>query len=193
MNGYWMIGSKLNQQAPYQDVMSLSRLDTDLDRTFVYKYSRFDSNYSDNQILCYQPTQDGGLIFGGLTRQGIGNPEPHLRGFWLLKLDEFGCLVPGCQSVGVEEIILNLQDRLHVWPNPVVSGQQLSILFDPPSQLQPNGPLRLIIQDKLGRTIHEEHAFGTSIELNIDLSQGLYWVHLADNDRWLAGSKVMVE
>jgi len=110
--------------------------------------------------------------------------------------------VPGCNTVGVEEYLMDLNDYLRVWPNPVGAGAPLTVSFNPPQEFTPNGPLRVVVLDALGRHVHEErlqkgghHERSEAImtAFSAKLSPGLYHLHLTDNTRWLAGASIVVE
>ena len=82
-------------------------------------------------------------------------------------------------------------------------GTPLSIAFTPPPTFTPNGPLRVVVQDAMGRQLHEEvlgHNGGHRersetivTAVSASLAAGLYHLHLTDGTRWLAGGKVVVE
>lgn len=141
---------------------------------------------------CVRSTSDGGLVMCGMTRQGVTDPLPYLQSNWLLKLDEHGCLEPGCQTLGVQDHVLGLNQYLRVWPNPVAAGQALTIAFDPPPEFTPNGPLRVVVQDALGRVVHETQFQPGQLRTD-NWATGTYHVHLTDNTRWLAGGTVVVQ
>ncbi len=53
------------------------------------------------------PTQDGGYIAAGSAYNPAGAPYPpgYSQDTWVVKLDSMGCLVPGCDGVGVQEVV----------------------------------------------------------------------------------------
>jgi hypothetical protein len=104
-------------------------------------------------------------------------------------------------SVGGASQSLGEGPRMRVFPNPVASGAPLTFAFDPPQEFTPNGPLRVVVLDALGRQVHEERVqFGSRQLANLpagqaglQLATGVYHLHLTDNTHWLAGANFVVE
>jgi hypothetical protein len=69
-------------------------------------------------------TQDGGMLFGGyfLDRNGLGAHT------WLVKTDSFGCLVPGCQNIGLREASAGKPTNFKVYPNP--AGARVTVTWN---------------------------------------------------------------
>lgn len=112
----------------------------------------------------------------------------HPAKLWLVKLDSMGCLVLGCHMVGIEEQALDLNQYLHIWPNPLPAGQPLQFTFEPPAALASNGPLRVVLLDAQGRQVHEQRVeHGADQLASLTLAAGLYYLYLTDGTRWLAG------
>jgi hypothetical protein len=161
-------------------------------------YRYYDGQTLGNPQAFYavEPTSDGGFILTGSAERTYDASYTHPAKLWLVKLDSMGCLVPGCHTVGVEEYALDLNDYLHIWPNPLPAGHALQFTFEPPPNLAPTGPLRVVLLDAQGRQIHEERVHAgasTPNTINIQPATGLYYLHLTDGTRWLAGGKVVVE
>jgi len=197
---YWLIGGTRQFFVDPDNVLLIWELDENLDSLWMRRYWYYASDGAQSAAYSVRTTSDGGLIMCGLSRQGVLEPLPYKRDNWLIKLDSYGCLVPGCHTVGIEEVALGLNDYLRIAPNPVAAGQPLRITFDPPSGLPaeagftPNGPLRVVLLDAMGKQVHEERMSGTTLNLSTaNLSTGLYYLHLTDGTRWLAGGKVVVE
>ncbi|HRD53841.1 MAG TPA: hypothetical protein PKY96_14460 [Flavobacteriales bacterium] len=193
--GYWLIGRMFLYFIDPDLVTTLWQIDENLDSLWMRRYFYFAPDDAENVISCVRATSDGGLVMCGATRQGITDPMPYLNSNWLIKLDSYGCLVPGCQNVGIEEVALGLSQYLSISPNPVAAGQPLRISFEPPAGFTPNGTLRLVVLDAQGKQMNAEQftAHTSSFTLHTSLSVGLYYLHLTDGSRWLAGSKVVVE
>lgn len=192
---YWLVGGMLQYSVDPDGVTTIWELDENLDSLWMRQYWHYAPDDAQSFIYCVRSTSDGGLVMCGSTRQGVTDPLPYLTSNWLIKLDEHGCLVPGCHTVGMQEHVLGLDQYLRAWPNPVTSGQAITIAFEPPKSFVPNGPLRVIVQDALGRQVHEEMiaAPTSSFTMRTGLPDGLYYIHLTDGSRWLAGRKVVVQ
>lgn len=151
-----------------------------------------------NVLYDVEPTSDGGFIATGMgTRYA-----PVDTGFvtnqviWVLKTDSLGCVEPGCHTVGVQEYLMDLQEHLRVWPNPVGPGQPITLAFTPPPAFVADGALRVVVLDAAGRVVFEQ-PFTEPVSVRTlqvpQLSAGRYHLHLTDDTRWLAGAGVVVE
>ncbi len=140
-------------------------------------------------------TSDGGAIFTGLARQGETGEFPYRRYTWVLKLDEHGCLIPGCHTVGVADYEMALQSALVLAPNP--AREQVSITLTLPDGYPLEGAVQAMLLDAQGKEVlHQRVSINTS-ELRgmLDVGRlpaGLYYLHLRDGVKWLAGGKVVV-
>lgn len=148
---------------------------------------------NDHFIWDLEPTSDGGMVLTGEARDEL-QPGSSVN-LWLVKLDSLGCVVPGCQSVGIQEQYTNLGDALRLWPNPVWG--QLHVSMTLPAGYTAVGEQRLVVVDATGAVVRQQRVPSSSPEdflLNVQgLTTGSYTVHLTDGRRWLAGSKVIVE
>ncbi|MCB9266560.1 MAG: T9SS type A sorting domain-containing protein [Lewinellaceae bacterium] len=80
-----------------------------------------------NYINDLAQASDGGFIMVGEVRDTINAPRQQ---GWLLKVDEYGCLVPGCELANSAEETKTGGDakvNLLLYPNPV--GEQLQLYF----------------------------------------------------------------
>ena len=128
-------------------------------------------------------TSDGGYIATGWAMQTLahGDPTPGIPTTIVLKLDSMGCLIPGCQNVGVHEQVLDLQDALSVFPNPSAGPFVLELTL--PSSLELLGTLQAVVVDAVGREVYRQ-GHGTQLQqrFTVDLSgnpPGLYYLHMA--------------
>lgn len=189
-------------------VCGIYRSNATLDRGMLFKFTSegdelwrrfyrwYDGPFNGNEQIFndVEPTSDGGFILTGSTERFVDTTYTYPAKLWLVKLDSMGCLVPGCHTVGIEEQALDLNEYLRIWPNPLARGIPLNIAFTPPPTFIPNGPLRVVVQDALGKEVQTLSLAGPAEQLTTDnLSPGLYYLHLTDGARWLAGGKVVVE
>ena len=140
-----------------------------------------------------KPTSDGGLILTGETN---GPAPPNSHRLWLVKLDSMGCLVPGCHTVGVQEFESQLQSALKVSPNPANERVQVSLAL--PEGYRLEGAVQALLLDAQGKEVLRAQVPTNTTELRgqLDvngLSPGLYYLHLRDAAKWLAGGKVVME
>ncbi len=149
--------------------------------------------YGKDQIFWdVKPTSDGGLVLTGETNS---DDYPYAQ-LWLLKLDSAGCLVPGCGSVGVEEFVDDLNKYLRVSPNP--ASEKVNIALDLPEGSLLEGVAQVMLLDATSKLIAKQPLQQNLNQLRatVDVSalpKGLYYIHLRDGKRWLAGSKVVVQ
>lgn len=151
-------------------------------------------SYTHSLHLLYdvQPTSDGGFVATG-TAYRYEPLDPQFQTnqmIWVVKTDSLGCVVPGCQNVGVQEYALDMNEHLQVWPNPV--GDWINITFSPPAEFTQQGALRITVQDALGREVIRNPFTAQPIDVQ-HLPAGTYHVHLSDGKRWLAGRSVVKE
>jgi hypothetical protein len=163
------------------------------DSLWTREYTLFGSLHGFYDV---QATSDGGFVCTGAAFS-FPPSDPGIQTsqvIWVVKTDSLGCVVPGCNTVGVEEYLMDLNEHLRVWPNPVATGAPLTLAFEPPHEFTPNGPLRIVVLDALGKQVHAERVqVGTCQLANLPLATGLYHLHLTDNTRWLAGANFVVE
>ncbi len=142
-----------------------------------------------------EPTSDGGMVLTGETWNGDTVPPYSDENMWLLKLDSMGCLVPGCQYVGINEMAFGLEHALRVWPNP--SHGRISLDLDLPEGLPLEGHLLLQVFDARGRLVVRRD-LGGNLDQTIQLDLvgqpvGLYSAHISDARRILTGAKIMIQ
>lgn len=141
-------------------------------------------------------TSDGGFISTGFVDQDATGTHPGLQTCYVIKTDSLGCVVPGCQNVGVGEYEISLQEHLRIWPSPATD--QVRVELELPEGYALSSAVRAVLLDASGREVLQETVptNGQLLSLTLSLgtvSPGLYYLHLADEKRWLAGGKVVVE
>lgn len=156
-----------------------------------YEVTNSEHNPYDVQI-----TSDGGFIATGYAYQGASDPSPGVEVIWVLKTDSLGCVVPGCQNVGVQEYLMDLQEHLRVSPNP--ASDMVQIALDLPEGVTVEGQVQAHLQDATGRLVLQQvvsqnfNALRAALDVSA-LPAGTYYLHVRDARRWLAGSKFIVQ
>lgn len=170
------------------------RFTLDGDSLWRRDYAHYGSSslYPREALYSIEPTSDGGMVLTGETWQSI---LPNDHDLWLLKLDSMGCLVPGCQYVGINDLVFGLEDALTAYPNP--SSGAFTLEFDLPENMDLAGDLRIQVFDMQGRQVLAR-ALGLDRHqrITLDLSNepaGLYSAHLSDGKRILTGVRLVVE
>jgi hypothetical protein len=151
------------------------------DREHFYLPLNLNVDEQDNYIYHALPTSDGGFLCTGeyLHYPVPGNPTSEQSAI-ALKVDEYGCLLPGCQLAdGLSEEVIG---TLAVYPNPTIGDLRVVL----PSRLSldvRSGRIQLF--DALGREIPDSRFI---VQANVDsesllldiaaLPKGLYVLRL---------------
>ena len=141
----------------------------------------------DHVIHDIVPAPDGGYIMSGdiayppITESDTSNNYPA----WLLKVDQYGCLVPGCQNGDTVSVTEETsQNELLIYPNP--SSDVLFIYDDQ------GGESKYTINDIKGNTIRKwsgnlkDHTYIVQLH---DFSLGVYIVSRVDDGGRMGSGK----
>jgi hypothetical protein len=95
----------------------------------------------------------------------------------------------------VEEFESNLQDALQLSPNP--ANEYLQVRLALPEGYRLEGAVQALLLDAQGKEVLRSTIGNTGLGLsgNMDVSglpSGLYYLHLRDGEKWLAGGKVVL-
>ncbi|MBK9148230.1 MAG: T9SS type A sorting domain-containing protein [Flavobacteriales bacterium] len=174
----------------------LCRTTSEGDSLWMFAYFSVADGLTDGTGRFYDvlPTADGGFIAAGAAYfSASGNNPPGIsQDTWVVKVDSMGCIVPGCNNVGITEQATNLLGALHIFPNPA-QGQATLQLTLPPGV--GNGPFELTLMATDGRVVRRERIAG-NVEHRLALDRqpsGMYYVHVADEGKWLTGGKLVLE
>jgi hypothetical protein len=172
------------------------------DSLWMRSYYYQDEVISNGQGRFYDvlPTPDGGFIAAGAVYNPVQAPNPpgYSQDTWVVKVDADGCIVPGCNGVGITEQATNLLGALSIYPNPVAHGGTVTIALDLPTSIA-NGPLQLSVVAADGRVVHSRMLSPSSTQVPLSLNEelgvrpGLYHLHLSTGTKWLTGGKLVVE
>jgi hypothetical protein len=174
----------------------LLRTTSEGDSIWMRSYYSQDTLLDDGNGRFYDvlPTEDGGFIAAGAAYfSASGNNPPGIsQDAWVVKVDSMGCVVPGCDGVGVTEIITNLNRALIVYPNPAHGQVQVGITL--PSSLRNGQALQLTFVSASGQVglVHAAREGSNEVDIRA-LASGLYYIHLSNQKTWIGGSKLIVE
>jgi hypothetical protein len=178
--------------ADWEGLAVLQKFTPQGDSLWSRYYEWFNSSH---QLYDVEPTSDGGFIATGRAWQGGSDPHPGLETIIVLKTDSFGCVVPGCQFVGLQENWVGLQDALTAYPNP--STGPFTLELDLPEAAPISGDLLLQVFDMQGRQVLARGlGRDRGQRITVDLTDepvGLYSAHLSDGKRILTGVRLVVE
>ncbi len=192
-----LIACGVSEESGYMQGVLL-RTTADGDSLWMRKYWYQDSLYSQGTGQFYDvlPTPDGGFIATGPTYRyqpvQPNFPPGYSQDAWVVKVDSMGCIIPGCNSVGIEEQATNLLGALTIFPNP--ASEQTTLRLElPPSVAQL--PLQLSVVGMDGRIVQQRLLSGNgdhTLALH-GLAAGVYNVHISSEGKWLTGGKVVVQ
>ncbi len=139
------------------------------------------------------PTNDGGFIAAGAVYGPLPTPA-YSQDTWVVKVDSMGCLLPGCNGVGITEQITNLLNAITVSPNPAHGEVQVQLQL--PNSLA-HEVLELSIVGMDGRVVRRMPWAGNgsnTMQVDVhDLSAGMYTLHVTDGTKWITGTKLVIE
>jgi hypothetical protein len=154
-------------------------------------------NEANHRLTSAKITSDGGFVCVGNIEQGPNDPQPNLETPWIFKVDEFGCLEPGCQLVdNVDEILTNLNGTLELSPNPASSFTKVKATL--PSQLAAGKHIEIAVHSAEGRQVfnkilqNEVLKEGKLIRVE-DFTSGMYYVSLVVDGRLVDMETLVVE
>jgi len=166
------------------------------DSLWMRRYFYYDSLMTDGmgELNDVVPAPDGGFIACGFTQGAYNGPYPpgYSQDVWVVKVDSLGCIEPGCNiPMGITTQITNLKGALGLAPNP--AHGQCTVQVDLPLALR-SVQLRLVVVSAQGQLVREQNVAQGSNTLDLSgLAPGLYHLHLANSDTWLAGAKLIIE
>ena len=165
--GYEILGSWLMKVSPEGDSL------------WVRHYSLLDSVPAEPDPRDIQATPDGGYIISGWVWPQVAVEQgfPPRYG-WLLKVDEYGCVIPGCHLTTATETASPPSPELALYPNPVRDFLNFELREYSPL---PKATYRIL--DPAGRVLRSypaEAVYGTGI---VDVSAwpaGIYVLQLLE-------------
>jgi hypothetical protein len=181
----------------------LAKIDNNRDSVWFRAYTYFEaetliSENARHYLNSFKETADGGFVAVGYIQQRGNNPNPILDSPWVVKVDEYGCIEPGCHLVNVEEIVIGLENTMSAFPNP--ASDHVTIQFTHPEggsldDLLQNG--EIILFDIQGREVYRTNtrSAGFGGQITIDTNQlpaGLYSAQWVSGKQWLDSTKILV-
>jgi hypothetical protein len=140
------------------------------------------------QVYGVTQTSDNGYIMAGEYFSSPGNIFPEgIQTAIAVKVDEYGCLEPGCQIAdAIDEYTLS-QLGLEVYPNPATN--KINVSVDETIHLD-----RIRIYNVMGSSILEHATRSNSEKLDVsDLSPGVYLIEVSTKDHLREVKRVVIE
>ncbi|MFO0361567.1 MAG: T9SS type A sorting domain-containing protein [Flavobacteriales bacterium] len=164
----------------------VAKLDPDGNQLWYRKYAQTAENWCYFQDVI-QTTDDGYLLTGSLY------PEVDLtQDIWGLKLDDMGCLVPGCDT------LVHVPERdaswgVSIYPNPT---SQFVNVYLSASSMQQLSTVSLELVDMQGRIVRQftPHLTDTTYMMDVeDLPAGIYVLNVFADGAVVKSEKIMKE
>lgn len=164
------------QGPPYRYMGVLMKFASNGDSLWMrtYQHPPLQGSFSVHWLRHSIEDPDGSIVATGSCNDGQ-------QDLWVIRVDSFGCLVPGCQLYDhiAEQPRLPGEPKLNIllYPNP--AADRLFISFR--SAKPPNGTFRLL--DATGREVRTFQPGGQSTEIELDVRPhppGLYILHYTD-------------
>jgi len=165
VGGVYFGGNDVPNQIPSHNRGGLTKLSANGDSLWMRSYE-FDTGYP-----CYFrdviETPDGGFAAVGVANVSPGYPSDDT---WIVKVDQYGCLVPGCHLINVEELEAS-GGRMMVYPNPVRDVLNVYLATSPPTPLRGRGGTPMLsLTDMQGRTVKQWRAESNHTTYMADVS-----------------------
>ena len=176
------------------------KVDENLDSLWKRYYKHFttevDSHHAFHDMV---EGPDSCFYLTGQASRGEGTGVFGLGHVWLVKLDQYGCLEPGCHLIEdtIDNVvqIIGLQNSLTVFPNPVKDNFTLEVSL--PLEFSPPAHSVIKIIDINGREVKQVpldnigHQHSERINIQ-ELSVGTYTLHWMNTGLWYDSVKIIV-
>lgn len=186
----------------YDQFANIVKLERETGEILWERKYRFLEIYRDKHTLVdMKATLDGGVIFCGEARDGYSILAPPMQQGWLVKLDECGCLVPGCDTLcsyvgcGISDTTTSLPSfgsHFIIGPNP--ASQFINIYVGTLESLNLEY-LHFTLHDLQGKLVYEFEPIQTETTYMLSteiFASGLYVLSLSDGERVLQQQKIVV-
>src|SRR5690606_3313895 len=148
-SGYVVVGSihNVNYEETGWDINGLiAKISPEGDSLWIRRYNYVQSPADYHIFYDVEATADGGYVMVGQATDYFMDGESPLQQAWIVKVDEYGCLVPGCHTSSVDDIKINI--KLDLYPNP--ARDYLNVFYFDPAH---RGEVHFRIVDVQGRVM----------------------------------------
>ncbi len=157
----------------------LTKISTTGDSLWTRYYSHVDSPADNHIFYDVEETPDGGFVMVGQATDNMTTGELPLQQAWIVKVDQHGCLVPGCHLIDdVESPQIDVQ--ISLYPSP--TRDYLNIFYYHPNH---RGKVTYQIVDIQGRVLRSFERSRNNITHMIslgDLVSGQYFLRLENEE-----------
>ncbi len=152
---------------------TITKISTEGDSLWMRYYNHVDSPADDHIFYDVEETPDGGFVMVGQATDFQTSGELPLQRAWIVKVDEYGCLVPDCHLVSTEEPE-GAPFQLKLYPNPATD--YLNVYFYHPAL---RGEAQFELIDASGKVVlhfESQHGDVTHMVPVGHLAAGVYWL-----------------
>jgi hypothetical protein len=148
-------------------------------------YNTSDFPAQTNYLYDFVELSDGNIIAIG---ERIDYHTSYPQRGWMLRLDSYGCLVPGCENVGIDNEN-DERNNLSVFPNP--TNDVFSAYFN---AIDNSKAYTLSLYSLEGRQIEQLGNLSNGTTYSFDLSNyssGVYFLQLKSNNHLISSHKII--
>ncbi len=171
----------------------LAKINTEGERIWRRKYKYIDTGDDIHKLNDLKATSDGGYVFCGesniINNDTLDLPGPQQQG-WIVKVDEYGCLVEGCEIYDYVEEIGDIHTEEYIKIGPIPAQDVLNIYQI--KKLPPDAFIEII--DMNGKQVKSFHIETQGTTLMVDISflpAGQYLINLIDRGLVLQSERVL--
>lgn len=192
-NDFILVGTSVDVdyfEETFSQMGWIHKTNTSGDSIWCREYVFLNNEYNTHTIYDIKETNDEGFILVGQSSDLTGQDTIPQQA-WILKLDEYGCLVPGCHLPVSTSEVLATGVEIKLYPNPV--SEILNFLIQTANQ---NIAGELKIYDVSGHLV--EHVRGVTSDITFLLPvhsypSGVYTLQYLEQGRVLASKSFIVQ
>jgi hypothetical protein len=203
-DGSYIIAGGVKNNYPHRSGW-IFKVSSEGDSLWYRQYDNLFGSDSRNYLYDIIPTSDNGFAACGYVIPY--SPDTGSQDAWVLKVDSMGCDTAGCITVNSEELMVNGEQGLRIWPNP--ANDMFWIKPYAPPLVPPNGgksshavqpgggkPARIVVYNSQGIKAKEVlvREGEEAVKVNVrGWQRGIYYVRMSVGGRNLGSGKVVVE
>ncbi|MCO6492069.1 MAG: T9SS type A sorting domain-containing protein [Phaeodactylibacter sp.] len=159
------------------------------DSLWARYYSVFDDIQSQPHPYDLKNTPDGGYVVVGQTHPQL--PTGEIQRAWMLKVDEHGCLIPGCHLLNDAEELESGQAELAIYPNPTRDFLNFQLRGAVPWL---GGQFRIVdMTGKIVKTFQAGNLADTYMVSVWGWPEGVYFLQYLEEGKVICSGKVIVK
>jgi hypothetical protein len=190
-DGYVAAGANADQELPSAMDGILHKVSYDGERIWERKYYLVDdtTNLSLHEFYDMRQSPDGGFVMAGQIKDY--SLLDNFQQGWIVKVDEYGCLVPGCHLADATIELTDNQPVIQLYPNPTTDF--LNIYFKNPNQSK-DGVFQLI--DLQGRVVVAFDADKNDTTYLVSLEKyasGIYFLQYVENGIPVSTQQIIIQ